>query len=101
MGAICHNKVMAPGCLSPTVHIRIFGMDLFHRDIPPDSRTARTCQFCKKFDPDFSHRHSRDQFVEEEDTAKAHITEDGHVRHRLVELSRRLQGSDTTVASAA
>ena len=65
-------------------------MDAYHRQIHPrDSRAGRDCQFCQSFDPDFSKRDPMDRWVELEDSAKSHISENGHVRHRLFEIARR------------
>ncbi|HUM04592.1 MAG TPA: hypothetical protein VLT90_03970 [Terriglobales bacterium] len=54
-----------------------------------DVRSGRTCEFCKTFDPDFRNRKPMDQMVlaNRQFTAGAHLTEDGYVRHRMVELS--------------
>jgi hypothetical protein len=53
-------------------------------------RASRPCEFCKELDPQFPHRHPLDQVVgaSRKSTASAHLTEDGYVRHRIVELSR-------------
>jgi hypothetical protein len=65
-------------------------MDLFHRAVLIESPSGRPCQFCKSRDPEFSRRSSSDQMVRDRDTACAHITENGHVRHRLLELRGKL-----------
>jgi hypothetical protein len=65
-------------------------MDAYHRQVHPrDSRAGRDCQFCQRFDPDFSQRDPQDRWVELEDSAHSHISENGHVRHRLFEIARR------------
>jgi hypothetical protein len=53
-------------------------------------RSSRPCEFCKELDPQFPHRHPLDQAVSfgRKSTASAHLTEDGYVRHRIVELTR-------------
>ena len=53
-------------------------------------RSSRPCEFCKQLDPQFPHRHPMDQVVSfnRKSTASAHLTEDGYVRHRMVELSQ-------------
>lgn len=53
-------------------------------------RSSRPCEFCKELDPQFPHRHPLDQMVgvSRKSTASAHLTEDGYVRHRIVELTR-------------
>lgn len=65
-------------------------MDLFHRCVLIESPSGRQCQFCKSHDPEFSQRNTPDQMVRDRDTACAHITENGHVRHRLLELRTKL-----------
>ncbi len=53
-------------------------------------RSSRPCEFCKELDPQFPHRHPADQVVSfnRKSTASAHLTEDGYIRHRMVELNR-------------
>lgn len=53
-----------------------------------DTRSSRPCEFCREFDPQFPQRHPVDQMVagSRKATASAHLTEDGYVRHRVVEL---------------
>ena len=55
-----------------------------------DTRSSRPCEFCKELDPFFSHRPPSDQMVvtTRKATAAAHLTEDGYVRHRILELRR-------------
>lgn len=72
-------------------------MDL-HRPVPAnqiDPQTGNPCEFCRAFDPSFHHRKPLDQLVvgRENYTAWAHLTEEGHVRHRLIELRRKLNAS--------
>jgi hypothetical protein len=65
-------------------------MDSYHRQIHPrDSRAGRDCQFCLGADPDFAKRDPIDRWVEADDSANSHISENGHVRHRLFEIARR------------
>jgi len=67
-------------------------MDLFHREsLGKDTPTGRDCQFCYRVDPDFSKRDPMDRLVVSklDDTAAAHLTEDGYLRHRIAELSKR------------
>jgi hypothetical protein len=67
-------------------------MDRFHRRSEhTDTRTARDCRFCSALDPDFASRPPIDRMVvpKLEDTASAHLTEDGYVKHRIVELMRK------------
>jgi len=55
-----------------------------------DTRSSRPCEFCRELDPQFPHRRPLDQMVAttRKATASAHLTEDGYVRHRIVELRR-------------
>jgi len=67
-------------------------MDLFHRQPQgSDIRTGRDCQFCSQDDPDFGKRNPMDRLVASklDDVASAHLTEQGHVQHRLAELRRK------------
>lgn len=55
-----------------------------------DTRSSRPCEFCREFDPQFPQRRALDQMVGtgRKATASAHLTEDGYVRHRILELAR-------------
>ncbi|MGB9074753.1 MAG: hypothetical protein WCC22_19105 [Terriglobales bacterium] len=55
-----------------------------------DTRSGCLCKFCKQLDPHFPKRRPIDQLVasNREHTASAHLTEDGYVRHRVLEVSR-------------
>jgi hypothetical protein len=67
-------------------------VDLFHRQhAHTDSRNGRECSFCSTMDPDFASRRPIDRMVatKQEDSASAHLTEDGYVRHRIAELVKR------------
>lgn len=69
-------------------------MDLFHRKSQgkgKDTPTGRDCQFCYHVDPDFTKRHPMDRLVlsKLDDTAAAHLTEDGYVKHRIAELMKK------------
>jgi len=65
-------------------------MDGFHRERQPHTRTARPCSFCTQSDPDFARRRPWDQLVKDRDAASGHLTEEGHVRHRVLELSLKM-----------
>ncbi len=54
-----------------------------------DTRSGCPCQFCMRLDPQFPKRNPMDQVVasNRKHTASAHLTEDGYVRHRVLELS--------------
>jgi hypothetical protein len=67
-------------------------MDLFHRQAEhTDSRSGRECGFCSSMDPDFSSRRPIDRMVvpKLDDSASAHLTEDGYVKHRIAELKKK------------
>ncbi len=69
-------------------------MDLFHRKLQgkgKDTPTGRDCQFCYRADPDFTKRDPMDRLVlsKLDDTAAAHLTEDGYVKHRIAELLKK------------
>ena len=67
-------------------------MDLFHREsLGKDTPPGRDCQFCRHADPDFAKRDPMDRLVLSmlDDTAAAHITEDGYVKHRIAELMKK------------
>jgi hypothetical protein len=53
-----------------------------------DTRSSRPCEFCKDFDPEFLKRHPLDQMIgsNRKAVASSHVTEDGYVRHRMLEL---------------
>ena len=65
-----------------------------------DTRSSRLCEFCREFDPKFLERAAPDQVVatNRKHTASAHLTEDGYVRHRMLELSRIAARTPTTAA---
>jgi hypothetical protein len=54
------------------------------------TKSSRPCEFCQELDPQFRHRRPLDQMVatSRKPTASAHLTEDGYVRHRMLELRR-------------
>jgi hypothetical protein len=69
-------------------------MDLFHRKSQgkgKDTPTGRDCQFCYRVDPNFTKRDPMDRLVlsKLDDTAAAHLTEDGYVKHRIAELTKK------------
>lgn len=67
-------------------------MDLFHRDSRgKDTPIGRDCKFCHQLDPDFVKRKPIDRLVHSklDDTATAHLTEDGYVKHRIAELLKK------------
>ena len=65
-------------------------MDSYHRQIQRrDPRSGRDCQFCSQFGPDFGKRSPIDRRVDADDSATSHLTENGHVRHRIFEIARK------------
>ena len=56
-----------------------------------DPRSSRPCEFCLELDPHFPKRPPLDQMVvsARRPVASSHITEDGYVRHRILELRRK------------
>lgn len=65
-----------------------------------DTRSSRLCDFCRELDPNFLQRSAPDQMVatNRKHTASAHLTEDGYVRHRMLELSRIVSRTPSTAA---
>jgi hypothetical protein len=65
-----------------------------------DSRSSRPCEFCQELDPLFPHRRPLDQMVasSRKASASAHLTEDGYVRHRVIELRRITSRAPLTAA---
>ena len=61
-------------------------MDRFHREPLLENLTSRSCAFCGQVDVNFAQRNPLDQIVKDSDTAGGHITEDGYIQHRLMEL---------------
>ena len=65
-----------------------------------DTRSSRLCEFCREHDPKFRERRPPDQMVaiNRKHTASAHLTEDGYVRHRMVELRQMTSRRPLTAA---
>lgn len=65
-----------------------------------DTRSSRPCEFCRELDPHFPQRRPLDQVVasSRKASASAHLTEDGYVRHRMLELRRITSRSPLTAA---
>jgi len=65
-----------------------------------DTRSSRPCEFCQELDPHFHHRRPLDQMIAytRKPVASAHLTEDGYVRHRIVELRRVASRSPLSAA---
>jgi hypothetical protein len=65
-----------------------------------DTRSSRPCEFCRELDPQFPQRRPLDQVVasSRKAIASAHLTEDGYVRHRMLELRRITSRAPLTAA---
>ena len=64
-------------------------MDPAARKHIENTRSAQPCEFCREHDRDFLARRLIDQMVApKKAAAAAHLTEDGYVRHRILELCR-------------
>jgi hypothetical protein len=65
-----------------------------------DTRSSRPCEFCRELDPQFLQRRPLDQMVasSRKAIASAHLTEDGYVRHRMLELRRMTARAPLTAA---
>jgi hypothetical protein len=65
-----------------------------------DTRSSRPCEFCRAHDAQFPQRRALDQMVasSRKATASAHLTEDGYVRHRVLELRRITADAPLTAA---
>ncbi len=65
-----------------------------------DTRSSRPCEFCRELDPHFGQRRPLDQMVATSRSAAAssHLTEDGYVRHRMLELRRITARAPLTAA---
>jgi hypothetical protein len=65
-----------------------------------DTRSSRPCEFCRELDPKFRERRPLDQMVasSRKAIASAHLTEDGYVRHRMLELRQIAARAPLTAA---
>jgi hypothetical protein len=65
-----------------------------------DTRSSRRCEFCQELDPQFLQRRPLDQMVatSRRAVASAHLSEDGYVRHRMLELRRITSRAPLTAA---
>ncbi len=63
-------------------------------------QSGRFCKFCKELDPHFAERRALDQLVgfNRRNTASAHLTENGYIRHRMLELDRLVAQRSLTAA---
>ncbi len=71
---------------------------VIHRFDTP--RSSRPCEFCEQLDPQFRQRRPLDQMVagRRKAIASAHLTEDGYVHHRMLELRRLVSRAPLTAA---
>lgn len=65
-----------------------------------DTRSSRPCEFCCQHDPNFPTRRPLDQMVisTRKAIASSHLTEDGYVRHRILELRKMASRGSLTAA---
>ncbi len=65
-----------------------------------DTRSSRPCEYCREFDAQFRERRPLDQMVasSRKAVASAHLTEDGYVRHRMLELRQMTSRAPLTAA---
>jgi len=65
-----------------------------------DTRSSRPCEFCQELDPHFPNRRPLDQMVvsARKAVASSHLTEDGYVRHRILELRKMSARTPLTAA---
>ena len=65
-----------------------------------DTRSSRPCEFCRELDPHFPNRRPLDQMVAStrKSVASSHLTEDGYVRHRILELRKMSVRAPLTAA---
>jgi hypothetical protein len=56
-----------------------------------DTRSGPECQFCARFDSNFQKRTHIDRVVtpNRTESASAHMSEDGYVKHRILEMRVR------------
>lgn len=88
------------------IRFRLLQEPLFVDHIDPavvsrfDTRSSRPCEFCRELDPQFPERRPLDQMVasSRKAIASAHLTEDGYVRHRMLELRRITSRAPLTAA---
>jgi hypothetical protein len=65
-----------------------------------DVRFGSPCEFCQEFDPQFNQRNPLDQMVvaNRQHTDSAHLTDEGYVRHRMLDLRRLVSRRPLTAA---
>jgi len=74
-------------------------MDFMHRKpLERETRNGHDCVFCAQLDPDFAKRRPVDKLVHNQlyATASGHLSEDGYVRHRMLEIAARLKPTDSS-----
>jgi hypothetical protein len=67
-------------------------MDSYHRQPRrKEQPSGRDCQFCAALDPNFTKRDPLDRWVQgvPQDSAIAHVSENGHVLHLIFEIERK------------
>lgn len=70
-------------------------MDSYHRQPRrKEQPSGQDCQFCASLDPNFTKRAPVDRWVQgaPQDSAVAHVSENGHVLHLIFEIQRKRAG---------
>jgi hypothetical protein len=78
-------------------------MDFLHRRPQErETRMGQDCVFCARLDPEFNQRRPVDRLVQHnlDDSASAHLTEDGYVKHRMLQISKRLMAKFPATGAA-
>ncbi|MGA2696565.1 MAG: hypothetical protein ABSE92_10915 [Terriglobales bacterium] len=73
-------------------------MDFMHRRPQvSETRNGHDCGFCAELDPNFGKRRPVDKLVHNKDhaTAAGHLSEDGYVKHRMLEISVKLRPANS------
>jgi hypothetical protein len=71
-------------------------MDFMHRKpLERETRNGHDCEFCARQDPNFGKRRPVDKLVHNRDyaTASGHLSEDGYVKHRMLEITVKLRSA--------
>jgi len=69
-------------------------MDFMHRKPQErETRNGHDCEFCAQLDPNFGKRRPVDKLVHHKQhaTASGHLSEDGYVKHRMLEIAAKLK----------
>ena len=69
-----------------------FVMERLHLRPHQESGAGRDCRFCRQSEADFEKRAPIDRLIcaKHEDVATGHVSENGYIRHRILEIESRL-----------